>query len=71
MDTKRSQQQVIGAPRLTKTFGALVVVNDLSLEVARGDIFGFLGPNGSGKTRTIRMLLGLIHPTTGGAPSLL
>lgn len=50
---------------LTKTFGTLVAVNDLELEVQRGDVFGFLGPNGSGKTTTIRMVLGLLRPTSG------
>jgi len=52
---------------LTKAFGRLVAVNDLHLQVMRGDVFGFLGPNGSGKTTTIRMLLGLIRPTAGRA----
>jgi ABC-2 type transport system ATP-binding protein len=56
---------VIKTAGLTKTFGSLVAVNDLRLEVKRGDVFGFLGPNGSGKTTTIRMLLGLIRPTSG------
>jgi ABC-2 type transport system ATP-binding protein len=58
---------IISTSRLTKTFGKLVAVNDLNLQVMRGDVFGFLGPNGSGKTTTIRMLLGLIHPTAGRA----
>jgi ABC-2 type transport system ATP-binding protein len=58
---------VIHTQRLTKAFGNLVAVNDLNLQVTRGDVFGFLGPNGSGKTTTIRMLLGLIHPTAGRA----
>ena len=58
---------VISTTRLTKAFGKLVAVNDLNLQVMRGDVFGFLGPNGSGKTTTIRMLLGLIRPTTGRA----
>ncbi|GCE17910.1 ABC transporter ATP-binding protein [Dictyobacter kobayashii] len=58
---------VISTQRLTKAFGNLVAVNDLNLQVMRGDVFGFLGPNGSGKTTTIRMLLGLIHPTAGRA----
>ncbi|MBV9257371.1 MAG: ATP-binding cassette domain-containing protein [Ktedonobacteraceae bacterium] len=56
---------IISTYRLTKTFGKLVAVNDLQLQVMRGDVFGFLGPNGSGKTTTIRMLLGLIRPTAG------
>ncbi len=58
---------VISTSRLTKVFGRLVAVNDLHLQVHRGDVFGFLGPNGSGKTTTIRMLLGLIRPTAGRA----
>jgi ABC-2 type transport system ATP-binding protein len=58
---------VINTSRLTKAFGNLVAVNDLHLQVMRGDVFGFLGPNGSGKTTTIRMLLGLIRPTAGRA----
>jgi len=58
---------VISTNRLTKVFGKLVAVNDLHLQVMRGDVFGFLGPNGSGKTTTIRMLLGLIRPTAGRA----
>src|SRR5437588_7950738 len=58
---------VISTTRLTKAFGNLVAVNDLNLQVMRGDVFGFLGPNGSGKTTTIRMLLGLIRPSAGRA----
>lgn len=58
---------IISTSRLTKAFGKLVAVNDLELQVMRGDVFGFLGPNGSGKTTTIRMLLGLISPTAGRA----
>lgn len=56
---------IISTTRLTKAFGNLVAVNDLNLQVMRGDVFGFLGPNGSGKTTTIRMLLGLIRPSAG------
>ena len=52
---------------LTKQFGDFVAVDHISFQVQRGEIFGFLGPNGSGKTTTIRMLLGLIRPTSGGA----
>ncbi|HTE44265.1 MAG TPA: ABC transporter ATP-binding protein [Gemmatimonadaceae bacterium] len=52
---------------LRKTFGPLVAVDSLDLEVRRGEVFGLLGPNGSGKTTTIRMLCGLIEPTSGTA----
>jgi ABC-2 type transport system ATP-binding protein len=50
---------------LTKRYRARVAVDDLSLDVLRGDIYGFLGPNGAGKTTTIRMIVGLIRPTAG------
>jgi ABC-2 type transport system ATP-binding protein len=52
---------------LTKRFGRQTAVKDVDLEVPRGAVFGFLGPNGSGKTTTIRMLLGLAAPTSGEA----
>jgi ABC-2 type transport system ATP-binding protein len=50
---------------LTKTFGGFVAVDHVSLSVGRGEVFGFLGPNGSGKTTTIRMLCGLLPPSAG------
>jgi ABC-2 type transport system ATP-binding protein len=50
---------------LTKSFGGRAVVQDLSMQVKRGSIYGFLGPNGSGKTTTIRMLCGLLTPDSG------
>src|ERR1700704_4969945 len=50
---------------LTKSFNGRVVVRDLSMQVKRGTIYGFLGPNGSGKTTTIRMLCGLLTPDSG------
>ena len=50
---------------LTKSFGGRMVVRDLSMQVRRGSIYGFLGPNGSGKTTTIRMLCGLLTPDAG------
>jgi ABC-2 type transport system ATP-binding protein len=53
--------------RLRKTFGSLVAVESLDLEIMRGEVFGLLGPNGSGKTTTIRMLTGLMQPTSGDA----
>ncbi len=56
---------VIDVTGLTKRFGAKTVVDDFSLQVPRGQIYGFLGPNGSGKTTTIRMLCGLLTPDAG------
>jgi ABC-2 type transport system ATP-binding protein len=50
---------------LTRTFGDFIAVDHISLEVARGEIFGFLGPNGAGKSTTIKMLCGLLMPTGG------
>jgi ABC-2 type transport system ATP-binding protein len=55
----------ITVQQLSKHFGALVVVEDLSFTVAPGEIVGFLGPNGAGKTTTLAMLLGLLLPTRG------
>jgi ABC-2 type transport system ATP-binding protein len=56
---------VIAVKGLTKRFGERVVVKDLTMQVRRGQIYGFLGPNGSGKTTTIRMLCGLLTPDSG------
>ncbi len=50
---------------VTKRFGAKTVVNGIDLQVKRGEIYGFLGPNGSGKTTFIRMLCGLFTPDAG------
>jgi ABC-2 type transport system ATP-binding protein len=50
---------------VTKRFGRLTAVNDLTLEVSSGEIFGFLGPNGAGKTTTIKMMAGVLQPTEG------
>ena len=55
---------------LEKRFGARTVVKDLSIQVPRGQICGFLGPNGSGKTTTIRMLCGLLTPDGGSGTCL-
>jgi ABC-2 type transport system ATP-binding protein len=60
----------IAANRLTKRFGSLTAVQDLTLAVEPGEIVGFLGPNGAGKTTTIRMLLGFLRPTAGTATVL-
>jgi ABC-2 type transport system ATP-binding protein len=56
----------VASQGLTKRFGSQVAVDSVDLAVPRGAVYGFLGPNGSGKTTTIRMLLGLISPTAGG-----
>src|SRR6266566_5275736 len=58
---------VITVEGLTKRFGDVVAVDDLSFEVDQGTVVGFLGPNGAGKTTTLRMLLGLVAPTAGSA----
>ncbi|MBS1489747.1 MAG: ATP-binding cassette domain-containing protein [Bacteroidetes bacterium] len=58
-------ETVLHTDKLTKTFGRLCAVNRLDLEVNRGQVFGMLGPNGSGKTTTLGMLMGVINPTAG------
>ncbi len=66
MDKSATADLAVATKGLTKRFrGGQVAVNRIDLEVPRGAVFGFLGPNGSGKTTTIRMLLGLIRPTDG------
>jgi ABC-2 type transport system ATP-binding protein len=61
---------VIRTRGLSKSFGGRLAVDGLDLTVPRGSVFGFLGPNGSGKTTTIRMLMGLIAPSAGSATVL-
>jgi ABC-2 type transport system ATP-binding protein len=53
---------VLRTERLTKCYGLLVAVDKLSLEVYKGEVFGFLGPNGAGKTTAINMMCGLLEP---------
>jgi ABC-2 type transport system ATP-binding protein len=60
-----SGESVIRTARLVKRYGRLTAVDHVDLDVREGDLFGFLGPNGSGKTTTIRMLLGLVFATSG------
>src|SRR6476619_306314 len=59
--------KVITADKLTKKFGDFVAVDHISFEVDKGEIFGFLGANGAGKTTAMRMLIGLSKPTAGKA----
>lgn len=61
---------VIRLEGLTKHFGEFVAVDSLTVDIAPGGVIGFLGPNGAGKSTTIRLLLGLIRPTSGGATVL-
>jgi ABC-2 type transport system ATP-binding protein len=50
---------------LTKSYGGFEAVKPLTMQVRRGEVFGFLGPNGAGKTTTIRMLMGILVPSAG------
>jgi ABC-2 type transport system ATP-binding protein len=61
-----SNSDSISVTNLEKKFGAFVAVNKITFSVKKGEIFGFLGANGSGKSTTIRMLCGIITPTSGG-----
>jgi len=65
-----NEQVAISAQQLVRRFGAFTAVNDVSFTVQQGEIFGFLGPNGSGKTTVIKMLTGLL-PLSGGEASVL
>jgi ABC-type multidrug transport system ATPase subunit len=64
------EQPAISAQNLVRRFGSFTAVNDVSFRVQKGEIFGFLGPNGSGKTTVIKMLTGLL-PLSGGDASVL
>ena len=58
---------IVEVERLSKRYGRVQALNEISFSVAEGEVFGFLGPNGAGKTTTIRLLLGLQHPSAGAA----
>ena len=60
-----SEEKIIEVEGLTKDFKEIKAVDSLSLNIIRGDVFGFLGPNGAGKSTTIRLLLTLIKPGAG------
>lgn len=64
------RELVIDVQGITKSFGAKTVVREINMQVARGEIYGFLGPNGSGKTTFIRMLCGLLRPDKGNGVCL-
>ncbi len=68
--TENSGEYSIDVHGLNKSFGTKQVVHDLSLKVRHGEIFGFLGPNGSGKTTSIRMMCGLLTPDSGSGTCL-
>src|SRR5580765_8208335 len=56
---------LVSVRNLTRRFGSFTAVNNISFETPRGQIFGFLGPNGCGKSTSIRMMTGLLQPTSG------
>src|ERR1051325_8736127 len=58
---------IIQAQNLTRRFGSVTAVDHLNLEIAEGEIFGLVGPDGAGKTTTMRLLCGLMNPTEGTA----
>jgi ABC-2 type transport system ATP-binding protein len=70
VNAKTESADAIDVHGLNKHFGDKHVVNDLSLKVKRGEIFGFLGPNGSGKTTSIRLMCGLLTPDSGSGTCL-
>lgn len=56
---------MIHVSHLTKKYGATTAVDDISFEIQQGEIVGYLGPNGAGKSTTLKMLIGLLQPTSG------
>ncbi len=62
-----SAENAVESVQLTRLFGDFTAVDRVSFEIPRGEIFGLLGPNGAGKTTTIRMLCGILKPTSGEA----
>src|SRR5207237_7528405 len=67
LDNKPAAAAAIEVRGLTRRFGQFVAVDNIAFEVRRGEIFGFLGSTGAGKSTTIRMLCGLLKPTSGTA----
>ena len=58
-------ENILSVKNLNKSFGKRKIINDMSFQVNGGEIFGFLGPNGSGKTTTIKMIMGFLFPDSG------
>ena len=67
MTGSAAAQPAVHTDKLTKVFGDVMAVDNVTFDIQRGEVFGVLGPNGSGKTTTIRMLCGLLTPTSGTA----
>lgn len=59
------EEYVVTTDKLTKVFGSFTAVDSLTMNIRRGEIYGFLGPNGAGKSTAIRMLCGILEPTSG------
>jgi ABC-2 type transport system ATP-binding protein len=66
MEVVMSDQYVLRTNQLSKNFGSVQALDQVSIHVCEGEVYGFLGPNGAGKTTTIGIMLGLIHATSGG-----
>ena len=64
---RQKQQVILETQALTKQYGTFTALDNLTLQVRRGEVFGYIGPNGSGKTTTFRILCGLLDPTSGKA----
>ena len=65
--TETERRSVIETRNLTKRYGNLIAVNNMTMKLGEGDVFGFIGPNGSGKTTTMRMIATLLNPDHGEA----
>ena len=61
---------MVSTTRLSKSYGHVPALSDVSLRIDGGEVFGYLGPNGAGKTTTLRLLMGMIRPTAGSATVL-
>lgn len=64
------EEQAVRVDRLAKVFGSLRAVDEISFEIKKGEIFGFLGTNGSSKSTTVKILCGILEPTSGKAEVL-